>query len=158
MTKGGARTKSGPPPDPNSRTSERKGFVATALPASGYDGEVPDLADYMPRPTVRAKTLWAQLWKTPQACMWARDTWRIPIVVDLVRCMIRAEAKDAPAAWETPIQQKRTELGLTEAGMRFLGWQIKHDELAPRRDEQEAAEEAPAPKRERRLRAAPDAQ
>lgn len=160
MAKGGARTKSGPPPEAGSRTSERKGFLPTALPSSGFDGEIPDLADYMPRPLVRHKQLWEQLWRTPQACMWDRDRWMIPIVADLVRCQVRSEAKDAPAAWETPVQQKRTELGLTSSGMRFLGWEIKHDEVTPKREEKAADEpdEPAAPKRERRLRAAPDAQ
>jgi hypothetical protein len=152
MPKGGARTKSGPARDPNSRSSERVGFTATSLPSSGYDGEIPELADYMPRPTLRHKALWEQLWRTPQACMWDRDRWMIPMVADLVRCQVRSEAKDAPAAWETPIQQKRTELGLTTSGMRFLGWEIKHDELASKREEK-ATEPAPV-KRERRLRSA----
>lgn len=157
MPSGGARTKSGPAKDPKSRSSERVGFTATSLPASGFDGDIPDLTVYMPRPTVRHRALWEQHWRTPQACMWDRDTWMIPMVVDLVRNLARAEAKDAAASWQTPIKQLRTDLGLNEPGMRFLGWEIKHDQLAEKREEK-GADEPPAPKRERRLRSAPDAQ
>lgn len=146
MPKGG-HARSGPPPDPHSRTSERKGFTETSLPATGFAGEAPILTDYLPEATSRHETIWSQLWRTPQACMWDRDRWLVPIVADLVRCQVRAEDPDAPAAWETPIQQKRTELGLTQSGMRFLGWAIVRDELAAKRTEKDAA-----PKRERRLR------
>lgn len=153
MPKGG-HAHSGPPRDPNSRTSERRGFTPTTLPAAGFDGEVPNLADFLPGMTSRHEAIWAQLWRTPQACMWNRESWRIPNVADLVRCQVRAEAPDAPAAWETAIQQKRTEAGLTEAGLRFNGWAITQDEVAAKRDEKAEGAE---PKRERRLRSA-DAQ
>lgn len=152
MPKGG-HAHSGPPRDPNSRTSERRGFTPTTLLAAGFAGEAPNLADYLPAATERHEEIWALLWRTPQACMWDREPWRIPNVVDLVRCQVRAEDPEAPAAWETAIQQKRTEAGLTEAGLRFNGWAVSQDELAAKRDEQPAD----APKRERRLRSA-DAQ
>lgn len=152
MPKGG-HAHSGPPPDPKSRTSERRGFTETRLPASGYDGETPNLADYLPDAAERHEAIWAQLWRTPQACMWARDPWMIPMVADLVRCQVRSEATDSPAAWETPIRQNRTDLGLNPAGMRFLGWAIVRDELEAKRDEKTQDEpEAEQPKRTRRLR------
>ena len=151
MPKGG-HARSGPPPDPKSRTSERKGFTETTLPAAGFDGEIPDLADYMPEYTGRHSAIWSQLWRTPQACMWLRQPWLIPIVADLVRCQVRSEDPEAPAAWETPVQQKRTELGLTPSGMRFLGWAVSKDEVAAKRETK-----PDQPKRERRLRSA-DAQ
>lgn len=149
MPKGG-HAHSGPPRDPNSRTSERRGFTPTTLPAAGFTGEPPVLTDFLPTATERHETIWAQLWRTPQACMWDREPWRIPNVADLVRCQVRAEDPDAPAAWETAIQQKRTEAGLTEGGLRFNGWALAADELAAKRDEKADTEE-PA-KRERRLR------
>lgn len=148
MPKGG-HAYSGPPRDPNSRTSERRGFTPTTLPASGFEGAIPNLSDFLPDATARHETIWAQLWRTPQACMWDREPWRIPNVADLVRCQVRAEDPDAPAAWETAIQQKRTEAGLTEAGLRFNGWAVTRDEVAAKRDEK--AEET-SPKRARRLR------
>lgn len=151
MPKGG-HAHSGPPRDPNSRTSERRGFTPTTLPSAGFDGEPPALSDFLPGPTARHEAIWAQLWRTPQACMWNREPWRVPNVADLVRCQVRAEDPEAPAAWETAIQQKRTEAGLTEAGLRFNGWAVAKDEIGERRS---AAETAPAPteKPQRRLRA-----
>jgi hypothetical protein len=150
MPKGG-HARSGPPPDPKSRTSERKGFTETTLPGAGYDGEVPDLSDYLPGHTPRHEAIWVQLWRTPQAAMWARDPWMIPTVVDLVRCQVRSEAADAPAAWETPIRQARTDLGLNVAGMRFLGWAIARDELAPKREQPAEGDEV-GERRQKRLR------
>ena len=42
MARGGARNRSGPQADPSSGRSDRRGLKFTALPASGYDGEVPE--------------------------------------------------------------------------------------------------------------------
>lgn len=154
MPKGGARTNSGPRPDPNSRTSERKGYTLTALPAAGFSGDVPALTDYMPDATDRHETIWSELWSTPQACAWSLERWRWPIVADLVRCIVRAEDPESPASWQTPIRQLREDLGLSWSGLRANGWAIKQDELAPKREEKS---EQQAPKRERRLRSA-DAQ
>ena len=42
MARGGARNRSGPQPDPNSARSDRRGIKLTSLPATGYDGQVPD--------------------------------------------------------------------------------------------------------------------
>lgn len=152
MPKGG-HARSGPPPDPKSRTSERRGFTETTLPAAGFDGEIPALTDYLPEATRRHEAIWSLLWRTPQAFMWARDPWMVPIVADLVRCQVRAEDPEAPAAWETPIQQRRTELGLTPSGMRFLGWAISRDELAPKREGQEPVEgDEVGGRRQKRLR------
>jgi hypothetical protein len=139
MPKGG-HARSGPPRDPKSRTSERRGFTPTTLPASGFDGKVPALSDYLPDPSPRHEKVWADLWRTPQACMWDRDPFRIYNVANLVRCQVRAEASDSPAAWENPIDKRMTEAGLTEAGLRFNGWAIAEDQLAAKRDEQAEAE------------------
>jgi hypothetical protein len=151
MPKGG-HARSGPPRDPKSRTSERRGFTETTLPALGFDGNVPPLSDYLPEPTARHEAIWAQLWATPQACMWDRDRWLVPIVADLVRCQVRAEDPEAPAAWETPVQQRRTELGLTPSGLRFLGWAIAKDELAEKRADPPIEGDEVGERRQKRLR------
>ncbi|MCW2759049.1 MAG: hypothetical protein JWO46_2795, partial [Nocardioidaceae bacterium] len=62
MTKGGARSRSGPPKDPRSRTSERAGFTLTALPSEGYTKRPPGLNAFLPRPTARHRAVWAELW------------------------------------------------------------------------------------------------
>lgn len=133
MASGGARAKSGPAKSPTSRTSEREGYVLTALPSEGYRKRAPGLTQYIPRPTTRQKAIWAELWRTPQACAWSQERWRWPSVAILCRLMARAEDPDAPAAIFGELAKMQTRLGLSEEGLRFLGWQIKHDELATRR-------------------------
>lgn len=151
MPRGGARNRSGPPPDPASGRSERAGLRFTALPAEGYDGEPPDLKEFLPRATLREQAIWAQLWRTPQAAAWAREPWRWPVVADLVKYLRRADAAKSPVGLATAIRQLRDDLGLSTAGLKQQGWAIAADELEQRRDErQEPAEAKPA----RRLRAA----
>lgn len=136
MASGGSRAKSGPTKDPSSRTSAREGFLLTALPAAGYRKRPPGLTRYIPRPTARQKAIWVELWKTPQACAWSQDQWRWPTVAILCRLMARAEDPDAPAAIYSELAKLQTRLGLSEEGLRYLGWQIKHDEVTPRRTAQ----------------------
>ena len=71
MTLGGARSRSGPAPDPLSGRSVRRGLSLTALPAAGYSGEVPEFP--LPRPLKRERDLWAWAWSTPQAVAWAEE-------------------------------------------------------------------------------------
>jgi hypothetical protein len=122
VTSGGARVRSGPPPDPTSRTSERRGYVLTAL--RPYEGEPPDLREFLARPTLRDKKRWAQLWATPQASVWADQPWRWPVVADLVKYLHRADLKDSPTAIATAVRQLRDDLGLSHAGLRAHGWQV----------------------------------
>lgn len=147
MPKGG-HAHSGPPPDPNSRTSERRGLVLTALPSSGYDGDAPDIDDFLVDPTSRHEQVWADLWSTPQANAWARDRWRWPVVADLVKWSVRSDDPEAPAAVATTVRQLRDDLGLSTAGLRVNGWAIAPDEVAAKAVERTSS----APKRERRLR------
>jgi len=150
MTRGGARVKSGPAKNPQSRTSERAGYTLTALPSEGYTRRPPGLTNYVPKPTARHKAVWLELWRTPQACAWSLDKYKWPSVALLCRLMVRAEDPDAAAAIFSELGKLQTKLGLTEEGMRYLGWAIARDEVAKK-----AAEKAPAataPKRERRLR------
>jgi hypothetical protein len=155
MPQGGTRSKSGPTKDPTSRTSERAGYTLTALPAEGYRKRPPGLTEFIPRPTARQKAVWAELWRTPQACAWSFDRWRWPQVATLTRLRVRSEDPDAPAAIFGELAKVETRLGLSEEGLRFLGWAIKRDELATKRDEK--AETATRPKRQRRLSSVPDA-
>lgn len=135
MTSGGARTRSGPAKDPNSRTSERLGYELTALPATGYAGEEPSLRRFMPDATDRHRDIWVELWHTPQAVAWVRDRWRWPAVADLTRRMVQSEDPATPIAVATAIRQLRDDLGLSAAGLKQHGWTIAHDEVTPLREE-----------------------
>lgn len=150
MPKGG-HAHSGPPRDPNSGRSERRGLTGTTtLPSEGYSGEFPRLLDYLPDATERHEAIWSELWSTPQASMWARERWRWPVVADLVKWMVRSGDPDAPAAVATAVRQLRDDLALSTAGLRQHGWTVAPDQVSEKRAER--SEEAP--RRERRLRPA----
>lgn len=140
MPKGGTRTRSGPPKDPNSGRSDRLGFSLTALPSEGYSGPVPDLANYLLAATDRHVQLWTELWSTPQACAWSMQSWRWPQLADLVKYQARDDLSDAPAALATNIRRLRDDHGLTTAGLVANGWAIAADQVAEKR----AAKKVPA--------------
>lgn len=140
MGRGGARNRSGPPPDPNSGRSDRRGFKLTALPSEGYQGEVPHFP--LPGMTSRELEVWDSLWTTPQACAWSMQPWRWMNIADLVRLQVRGEAHDAPVNIATVVRQLRADLGLTPAGLKENGWAIASDEVSARADAK--VEAAPA--------------
>lgn len=144
MTSGGARNRSGPQADPSSGRSERRGFKLTALPSEGYSGDVPDLLEFLPDATHRHEQVWAQLWSTPQACAWSQDSWRWPVVADLVKYSVRSEPADAPASLGTVVRQLRDDCGLSKAGLVANGWAIATDEVGTRADSKSDEAEKPA--------------
>lgn len=159
MPKGGSRTRSGPTKDPRSRTSERAGYQVTALPNEGYKRRPPGLTNFIPKPTARHRAHWVQLWKTPQACAWSMESWRWPQIARLCQLLVRAEAPDAPAAIYSEIVKLEAKHGLSDDGMRYLGWSIARDEVAAKAAARAQTSSGPAaPTSERRLRAAADAQ
>ena len=138
MAQGGARARSGPAPDPNSGRSDRRGLKFTALPAEGYQGDVPDFP--LPGLTPREAEVWETLWRTPQAEGWSRQSWRWPEIGQFARLSVRLEAPDAPASLMTPWLRIRTELGLSPAGLKENGWQIEAVEVGGKPAGKPAAE------------------
>lgn len=130
MPKGG-HAHSGPAKDPRSRTSERAGFTLTALPSGGYSGVIPDLSDYLAEVTDRHEQIWAELWTTPQACAWSMESWRWPVVADLVMFRVRADDPESPVGLATSIRQLRDDLGLSKAGLAANGWAIAPVDIQP---------------------------
>ena len=149
MTRGGARNRSGPQPDPTSARSDARGLKFDQLPAEGYGGEVPQFS--LPGATDREVEVWEGLWRTPQAAAWAREPWRIPDVEMYVRFKVRAEDHESPSSLIAGLIRYKDQLGLTPAGLRENGWSIVRDEVTPKRAER-TAPAAPA----RRLRAVGD--
>jgi hypothetical protein len=152
MASGGSRNRSGPPPSKDSGRSDRFGFRLTALPAEGYSGTVPDFP--LPRPARRELDLWAQAWRTPQACAWSlpSESWRIHTVAMWVRLSYRCEYKGAQASLMGQLHRFADQVGMTTAGLAQMGWEVAVDEVS---------EKAPAKKaapRPRRLRAVGDGQ
>jgi hypothetical protein len=134
----GTNTNSGPPPDPNSLNSARRGLVFTALPAEGYDGGAPEFP--LPECTYNETSLWLWAWRQPQAAAWAKEPWRWPNVALWVRTFIKCAAEDAKAAEVNSLHRLADEIGMSTSGLRLNGWKIASDQLAEKR-----AEKAPTP-------------
>ena len=163
VTKGGARNRSGPGKDPNSGRSDRAGFTLTALPSSGFDGEVPDFPlmpfvvyrwefegkrrfqvrdeDATAAFAERERELWGQAWRYPQACAWSMEPWRWNAVAMWVRTQVVCESSEATAADKGAIHRFADQIGLTPAGLKENGWAIAQDEVTPRRQDREQASE-----------------
>lgn len=173
MAKGGARNRSGPSADPTSGRSDRRGFRLTALPSEGFGGEPPGFplqpivlfVEYFEgtgrdRTKVRERddgstasfreredAIWAEAWRTPQACAWSLESWRWPIVAEYCRLKAAVEFDPtASAALVAQLHRYRDQIGLTPAGLKENGWAIAQDETAAKRDEKPAK---PASSRDR---------
>lgn len=171
MTSGGARNRSGPPADPNSDRSDRRGFKLTALPAGGYEGDAPefplmpfvvlrweyeDKRRYQVRDEEatsafreRETDLWEQAWRYPQACAWSMEPWRWNAVAMWVRTQIVCESAEATAADKGAIHRFADQIGMTPAGLKENGWAIALDELGPKRAESAPDVKKPASSRDR---------
>lgn len=121
MPKGGARTRSGPAPDPDALRRERDAGEWTILPPDGRVATVP------PWPllgeTGRESDLWAELWSRPQGLMWERNGLEFEVAL-YVRRLAEAEQPDSPVSLGTLVRQMADSLGLTTPGMRVNRWRI----------------------------------
>jgi hypothetical protein len=169
MPRGGARNRSGPPPDPESGRSDQRQYSLTALPAEGFQGPAPkyplpapaglDSDDEAVRQAARALRkreleLWREVWRTPQACAWSMpsEQWRQRTVAMWVRLSVRCEQADASASLLGQLHRFADQIGLTTAGLAEMGWRVAEDEVAKRAVERGAEGPTPA-SRARRLRA-----
>jgi hypothetical protein len=134
MAKGGARARSGPPPDPDALRRERDLGEWTLLPSEGRNGLLPEwpLLD----PTGRETDLWTELWAKPQAVMWERDGQQIEVAL-YVRRLVQVERPDSPTAAGTLLRQQAEALGLTTPGLHRNRWRIIRDQVAEKRTEQQ---------------------
>lgn len=172
MTSGGARNRSGPPPDERSGRSERRGYSLTALPSAGYRGRVPTwpLPDrvvyrweseegrrFQVRDTEetelvadREKAMWRWAWRTPQACAWSMpsESWRLYTIALYVRTFVLCESSEATAADKASLHRFADQIGMTPAGLAQMGWKIAIDEVAKKAAERQPSATPPA----RRLR------
>lgn len=140
MARGGARNRSGPKASESSGRSDRRGYTLTALPASGYDGPVPDFP--LPSPTDRELAVWECAWRTPQACAWSlpSEAWRTRTVAMWARLSVRCEDAEAPAALLGQLHRFADQIGMTTAGLAEMGWKVAVDEVGAK-----AAEKASEP-------------
>lgn len=125
MPSGGARSRSGPAPDPNALRRERDAGEWTFLPAEGSEGATPEWP--MEEQTVRETDVWEHLWRKPQALMWERYGQHFEVAL-YVRRACEAEKIDAPVALSTLVRQLADSLGLTTPGLRANRWRIERPE------------------------------
>lgn len=146
MARGGARNRSGPQANPDSGRSDRRGYSLTALPAEGYAGEIPDFP--LPDASERELEVWAEAWRTPQACAWSMpsEAWRTRTVAMWVRLSVTCESPDVGAAHLGQLHRFADQIGMTTAGLAEMGWRVAVDEVAVKAD---ATPKADAPKSSR---------
>ena len=135
MSRGGARNRSGPQPDPLSGRSDARGFSLMALPNEGFSGEVPEFPLPFPEDDsvgVREREIWREAWGFPQAAAWSRESWRWPVVAEYCRLKATVEANPAAnAALVAQLHRFRDQIGLTPAGLKENGWAIASVEVGP---------------------------
>lgn len=95
------------------------------------------------------KELWKKLWRTPQACEWARLRWDRD-VAQYVHHKAAAEIGSLDDSREA--RQRGHHLGLTPKGMKDLMWTIAVDQVAEKRAEKKAEQQDDEVSKRRRAR------
>jgi hypothetical protein len=133
MTSGGARTRSGPAPDPTSGRSEKRAW--TDLPASGREGEPPEWP--LTEPTPRERVLWDRWWRKPEALIWEKDG-SADYVALTVRMFAEAEVERASAENRKTVRMMMADLYLTRDAKDRAGFRVVDDEVTPKRESKAA--------------------
>ncbi|MFJ6659699.1 hypothetical protein ACIQNG_25600 [Streptomyces sp. NPDC091377] len=127
MPRGGARTVSGPPPDPaalrRNRPSDKAGW--TLLPYEGRPGLPPGWP--LTEATDREWDLWCGLWERPQAVMWEELGQEFEVAL-FVRCLAEAEQPGAKVDVRKLARQYLDSLGLSVQGMLRNRWKVSPGE------------------------------
>lgn len=135
MPSGGARARSGPPPVEGSGRSDRHGRVFRVLTGEARRGKQPPKFPF-PNCTLREAQVWKQVWKFPQAEVWAEQNWFIPLVAHYVRISVVCESAEAKAADRAAMLRLADQVGLTPAGLAQNLWKIEqpgHEEPPARK-------------------------
>lgn len=130
MAKGGARARSGPPPDPNALKRERDGDQWTELPPEGRPGNPPRWP--LTKQSAREKTLWKREWSRPQAIEWERNGQELEVAI-YVRTAIEAGHLAASTATRTLLRQQQEALGISLPGLARNRWTIGKPAAAKQR-------------------------
>lgn len=128
MAHGGARSRSGPAPDPTSARSDSAGW--TLIPAEGRKEPAPDWP--LTAPTSRETVMWERFWGKPQAVIWERDG-QLEYVAIFVRQLIEAENEKASAENRKTVRMMFADLYLTSDSMARARIRITTDDLAAKR-------------------------
>ena len=112
MPRGGARARSGPPPDPNALRRSRKSDPAwTKIPASGR-GDAPAPEWPLVEPSDRELALWESWWREPVAVLWD-ESHSLYYVAFTVRMFAEAELPKARTEDRKSLNQMMANLFLT---------------------------------------------
>lgn len=112
MTRGGARSRSGPPPDPNALRRSRKSDPAwTKIPAEGR-GDAPAPEWPLVEPSTRELELWEAWWAEPVAVLW-EESHALHYVAFTVRMFTEAEQPKARTEDRKSLNQMMANLYMT---------------------------------------------
>jgi hypothetical protein len=113
---GGARSHSGPPPDPNALKRQRDGKEWTKLPAVGRLEAAPEWPDEVDPANEQELLMWRRIWMSPQAIIWEADHVQ-DMVAFYVRTYLEAMHPRAGAQARTFVKQMSEALLLTPAAL-----------------------------------------
>ena len=115
----------GPAPNPNSRhrQSGKANNGTVTLPASGYDGPVPEWP-LLTDPSEAELDLWRGLWSKPQAVMWAKDGSERVVARYVLVTVLAEDPSNPSAALLGEVRQMEDRLGLSPMAMKRLMWVV----------------------------------
>lgn len=116
MPKGGARSRSGPEPDPQALRRERDKEQWTRLPKE-CPLDVPEWPIEFGELSMDEQATWDRLWRTPQAVLWHRDG-MIDIVCTYLRALMSATQKHPGPGVLTALRLYSSELLLSTSALR----------------------------------------
>jgi hypothetical protein len=128
VTSGGARARSGPPPERNAIRNGRAGADWIRLPAAGRKGAPP--AWPLTRGVKRELAIWDAEWKRPQAIMWEANGQELEVAL-YVRTLREAEHPKAAASIRTLLVRMQEHLGLSQPGLARNHWIIDSGAAEP---------------------------
>lgn len=122
----GSSARSGPAPDPNALSRDRKTDAGwtTLYPRTG---DVP--AWPLTESSKREDAMWSRLWTTPQATQW-EALGLVDEVATYVRTFCEASVVDGSVNARTLVLRQQETLGLSMPGLQRNRWRISTDELA----------------------------
>lgn len=121
MSRGGARSRSGPAPTSTDRSHKADAQGWLTLPADGRDGPMP--AFPLITPSDREYELWERMWELPQAVAW--EAYHLEFeLASYVRVLARAELPRSSAMLWAQAKQMAESLGLTASGMQRNRWHV----------------------------------
>lgn len=153
MASGGRRARSGPAPDPLSRTSLVNGREFTVLPLEhdvvAPEYPLPKLSQFNEYFSDGKKirefdedeteavheaelAMWARLWAKPQAVMWSR-LGLADQVAAYVRAYMESTGQNSNSGLKTAAIRMEAELGISTSGMLQNGWVIETPAGGPAR-------------------------